>query len=68
MRNVFFLDCGLSGGLQGRGLGFCLMVGGDEVAFRKMEAVWAAIAAPGGVAHVGPSGAGHYVKNGAQCN
>jgi len=62
MHNVFFLDCGLSGGLQGRGLGFCLMVGGDEGAYRKLEAVWAAIAAPGGVAHVGPSGAGHYVK------
>lgn len=59
---ILFLDCGTSGGLNGRAMGFCLMVGGDEAAYLKVHTALAAIAAPGGVAHVGQSGAGHYVK------
>lgn len=62
LRKIFFLDCGLSGGLQARGKGFCLMIGGDAASYTKVEAIFAAVAAPGGVAHVGSSGAGHYVK------
>lgn len=59
---IFYLDCGTSGGLLGREIGFCLMVGGEKKAYEKIHAALTAIAAPGGVAHVGPSGAGHYVK------
>ncbi len=59
---IIFLDCGTSGGIEGRGRGFCLMVGGDHDAYTKIHSLLAAIAAPGGVGHVGPSGAGHYVK------
>ncbi|HML19875.1 MAG TPA: NAD(P)-binding domain-containing protein, partial [Candidatus Dependentiae bacterium] len=33
LNSMFFLDCGTSGGLQGRGNGFCLMVGGDQDAY-----------------------------------
>ena len=62
MQNIFFLDCGTSGGIAGRHNGFSLMVGGDEVPYTKVHTLFTAIAAPGGVAHVGPSGAGHYVK------
>lgn len=61
-QQVSFLDCGTSGGLHGRYLGFCLMVGGDQVAYNKIENYLAAIAMPKGYALVGPSGAGHYVK------
>lgn len=61
-QQVSFLDCGTSGGLHGRDLGFCLMVGGDQVAYNKIENYLAAIAMPKGYALVGPSGAGHYVK------
>ena len=61
-RDIFFLDCGVSGGLQGKGRGFCLMIGGDVAAYQKVHPLLAAIATPGGLAHVGPSGAGHYVK------
>ena len=32
LRNVFFIDCGTSGGVNGRINGFCLMVGGDKKA------------------------------------
>lgn len=59
---IAFLDCGVSGGLQARGNGFSLMVGGDNVIYTKVHSLLAAIAAPGGLGHVGPSGAGHYVK------
>jgi len=60
--HIFFLDCGTSGGVQGRGEGFCLMVGGDNAIYTKIHPLLTAIAAAGGVAHVGPSGAGHYAK------
>lgn len=61
-QDIFFLDCGTSGGLQGRATGFSLMVGGDEVAYTKIHPLLIAIAAPGGVGYVGSSGTGHYVK------
>jgi len=59
---ILFVDCGTSGGLFGRAQGFSLMVGGDRGAYTKIHPLLTALAAPGGVAHVGPSGAGHYVK------
>ncbi len=60
--DIIFLDCGTSGGVMGRSYGFCLMVGGDEDAFIKIHALLAAIARPGGIGYIGPSGTGHYVK------
>lgn len=57
-----FLDCGTSGGLYGRKIGFSLMVGGDRSAYDRAESVFKALAAPGGYGYMGPSGAGHYVK------
>ena len=59
---IAFLDCGTSGGLHGRDDGFSLMIGGDKDAYARCEPIFKAIAAPGGYARVGPSGAGHYVK------
>lgn len=61
-KGVFFLDCGTSGGVRGRDTGFCLMVGGNKVAYEQVYPLFEAIAAPGGFSLVGPSGAGHYVK------
>jgi len=60
--DIKFLDCGTSGGLQGRANGFCLMVGGSGDTYTKVHELFAAIATPGGVSHLGPSGAGHYAK------
>ncbi len=57
-----FLDCGTSGGVKGRAVGFCLMVGGERSAYDEIVPALHAIAAPGGYAYVGRSGAGHYVK------
>jgi 6-phosphogluconate dehydrogenase len=59
---IAFIDCGTSGGVHGRENGFCLMVGGDEKAYAKILPLLVAIAAQDGLAHVGASGAGHYVK------
>ena len=59
---IAYLDCGTSGGLAGQDQGFCLMVGGDKEAYDTITPVLQSIAAPEGYAHVGPSGAGHYVK------
>lgn len=61
-KNSYFLDCGTSGGLEGRTLGFCLMIGGDKQAFETVEHFFKAVAAPNGYQYIGPSGAGHYVK------
>lgn len=61
-RQILFLDCGTSGGVHGRDLGFCLMVGGERSAYNTIEPLLAAIASPNGYAYVGQSGAGHYVK------
>lgn len=60
--NIAYLDCGTSGGLHGAQTGYCLMVGGDKQAFDYIEPILKSIAAPNGYGHVGPTGAGHYVK------
>ncbi len=59
---VNYLDCGSSGGMEGALNGMCLMVGGKPEAFALAEPLFKAIAMPGGYAHVGPTGAGHFVK------
>jgi 6-phosphogluconate dehydrogenase len=61
-KGLHFLDVGISGGIEGRENGFCLMVGGAEEAVMKLSPVWDSIAQEKGFAHVGPSGSGHYVK------
>jgi 6-phosphogluconate dehydrogenase len=61
-QKIFFLDCGTSGGLQGEHIGFSLMIGGNEVAYRHAEPVFQAVAMKNGYELVGPSGTGHYVK------
>lgn len=60
---VRFLDCGTSGGLEGARNGPCLMVGGDEETFKMAEPLFQLLTRDGGgYAHVGPAGAGHFVK------
>jgi len=59
---IRFLDCGTSGGIWGLANGYCLMVGGDADAVAMAEPVFRALAPEDGYAHVGPSGAGHFVK------
>jgi 6-phosphogluconate dehydrogenase len=59
---VAFLDAGVSGGVWGLKEGYCVMVGGDAAAFAQVEPFVKDLTEEGGYAHVGPSGAGHFVK------
>ena len=61
-KGIAFVDAGVSGGVWGLKEGYCLMVGGEGDAVRALEPVLTALAPEEGWAHVGPVGAGHYVK------
>jgi 6-phosphogluconate dehydrogenase len=61
-RGMRFIDSGTSGGVWGLENGYCLMVGGDGDAVARCEPIFRSLAQEGGYAHVGPAGAGHYVK------
>jgi 6-phosphogluconate dehydrogenase len=61
-KGLHFVDCGTSGGIWGLQVGYCLMVGGDEEPVSRLEPVFTALAPEDGYAHVGPAGAGHFVK------
>ena len=43
-RGIAYLDCGTSGGIFGLERGYCLMIGGDEEAFRRLEPIFASLA------------------------
>jgi 6-phosphogluconate dehydrogenase len=61
-QKVSFVDVGVSGGVWGLQVGFCLMAGGDKAAVKRLEPILTSLAPPDGYAHVGPSGSGHFVK------
>ena len=77
-KGIHFIDAGVSGGIWGLEIGFCLMVGGDDEPVQRLEPIFGALApgeagiaptegaAPGtaqhGWLHCGPAGAGHFVK------
>ena len=72
-RGVHHVDVGTSGGVLGATSGYCLMIGGDKDVVARLAPIFAALS-PGGDAlakgssashgwlHVGPNGAGHFVK------
>ena len=59
---INYVDQGTSGGIWGLRVGFCLMVGGDPAVVKRLEPAFLTLAPEGGYAHVGPIGAGHFVK------
>ncbi len=61
-RHIHYLDVGASGGLEGARNGLCLMVGGEREAYDLARPLLHLLAVEDGYAHVGPSGAGHFVK------
>jgi len=61
-QGIEFMDVGTSGGVWGLALGYCLMIGGSPASFQHCEPVFRSLAQHDGYAHVGPCGAGHYVK------
>jgi 6-phosphogluconate dehydrogenase len=61
-KELNFLDCGTSGGIEGARHGASIMVGGDATVFAEHEHIFKALAAENGYARVGEAGAGHFVK------
>ena len=61
-KGIHFCDAGTSGGVWGLKNGYCLMVGGAPEAVKICEPIFKTLAPADGYAHVGPAGAGHYVK------
>jgi 6-phosphogluconate dehydrogenase len=61
-REMHYCDAGVSGGVWGLEQGYCLMLGGAEEDFRRLEPALATLAPPEGYLHCGPVGAGHFVK------
>ncbi|MBI2757139.1 MAG: decarboxylating 6-phosphogluconate dehydrogenase [Chloroflexi bacterium] len=63
-KGIDFLDSGTSGGVWGLSEGYSLMIGGEAEVVEKMRPIFETLA-PGkdqGWGHVGPHGAGHFVK------
>ena len=61
---IEFVDCGTSGGVWGLKEGYSLMIGGKPEVVERLHPIFEtlALAADRGWGHVGPHGAGHYVK------
>jgi 6-phosphogluconate dehydrogenase len=68
-----YVDVGVSGGVWGLEVGYCMMVGGPEAAVQRLAPILDVLApetkqdardalGDRGWGHFGPSGAGHYVK------
>jgi 6-phosphogluconate dehydrogenase len=61
-KSLRYVDAGVSGGIWGLQVGYCLMVGGDHEAVEPLEPIFRSLAPADGYLHVGGPGAGHYVK------
>jgi len=63
-KGVLFADCGTSGGVWGLQNGYSLMIGGEDEAIALIAPALTTLASNDGKGwgHVGPVGAGHFVK------
>jgi 6-phosphogluconate dehydrogenase len=67
-RGIHYVDVGVSGGVWGLEVGYCMMVGGPDEAVERLSPILDVLAPPEteehgpGWGHFGPTGAGHYVK------
>ncbi len=61
-KGIDFIDVGTSGGIWGLENGYCLMIGGEKSAVSRLDPIFKSLAPQDGYQHVGPSGAGHFVK------
>ena len=61
---IDFMDVGTSGGIWGLVEGYALMIGGKKEVFQRLEPIFQTLAPSKnqGLSHVGPAGAGHFVK------
>ena len=67
-KQIGYCDVGTSGGVWGLEVGYCMMVGGPDDAVERLAPFLDVLAPPPdethgpGWQHMGPTGAGHYVK------
>jgi 6-phosphogluconate dehydrogenase len=67
-KGIHYVDVGVSGGVWGISVGYCMMVGGADEAVERLSPILDVLAPPPteehgpGWGHFGPTGAGHYVK------
>jgi 6-phosphogluconate dehydrogenase len=61
---IDFIDVGTSGGIWGLSEGYSMMVGGEADVIERLRPIFETLApaADQGWGHVGPAGAGHFVK------
>lgn len=61
-KGIHYMDAGVSGGVWGLKIGYCLMLGGDAADFKHVEPILKDLAPKDGYLLCGGPGAGHYVK------
>ncbi|TXT55493.1 MAG: 6-phosphogluconate dehydrogenase, decarboxylating [Promethearchaeota archaeon] len=61
-KDIYFIDCGTSGGTIGAREGASFMIGGDPEGVKLCEPILRKLSVDGGYIHCGPSGSGHFVK------
>lgn len=61
-KGIRFMDVGVSGGIWGLQIGYCLMIGGEQETFKQLEPIFKALAPEEGYLYCGATGAGHFVK------
>ena len=61
-KDIRFVDVGVSGGIWGLKVGYCLMIGGDRQTYQHLEPIFETLAPKDGYLYCGGTGAGHFVK------
>jgi 6-phosphogluconate dehydrogenase len=59
---INYMDAGVSGGIWGLKVGYCLMIGGEKKVYGKLTPIFKALAPKDGCLYCGTAGAGHFVK------
>ncbi len=61
-KGIMFMDVGVSGGIWGLEVGYCMMMGGGRQTFEYLKPIFETLAPKDGYLYCGPIGAGHFVK------
>ena len=61
-KGIRFMDVGVSGGIWGLKIGYCMMIGGDKETFQQLDPIFKTLAPEEGYLFCGAIGAGHFVK------
>jgi 6-phosphogluconate dehydrogenase len=62
VKDIRFMDVGVSGGVWGLQIGYCLMIGGGIDTYQELEPIFKSLAPDEGYLYCGPTGAGHFIK------